>query len=377
MKLAVLTTEYSPRSHADVIVSRWLEPRPTDALHGWEKPTTQIASLYVEQRGENDLAGGVSERHGVPIFSTLEDALTLGGTELAVDGILLIAEHGSYPFNALQQKLYPRKEMFDRVVEVFRKSGRVVPLFLDKHFSWNPRWANEMYWTIRDRGIPFFGGSSMPFSPFVSAGPLPPPGPELVAIYFNEVESYLFHSLAVVSARLADCPHHTDVTEIVAWSGEDVWSALDRGEFSAELLEAAARAVSADAAHNLRHFREQRGGPVYAFQLHYASGLKTTHFMQKDVIRKWTLAWRSAEGAIRSGYVDPGTRADFHPSFARFNRQIEDFMRTSQSPVPLNRLYLETMQTAACMTALHQPGVPLATPWLALPIERNPNLHHD
>jgi hypothetical protein len=377
MKLAVLTTEYSPRSHADVIVSRWLEPRPTDALHGWEKPVTTIASLYVEQRGENDLAGGVSERHNVPIFSTLEDALTLGGSELAVDGILLIAEHGNFPFNALQQKLYPRKEMFDRVVEVFRKSGRVVPLFFDKHFSWNPRWANEMFWTIREMGIPFFGGSSLPFSPIVSAGPLPPPGPELVALFFNEVESYLFHSLAVVSARLADCPQHTDVQEIVAWSGDGLWEALDRGEFSAELLESAASAVSPDAAGKLRQFRKQRGSPVHAFQLRYASGLKTTHFMQTDLIRKWTLAWRSEDGNIRAGYVDPGTRVDFHPSFARFNRQIEDFMQTSQSPVPLERLYLETLQTAACMAALRQAGVPLATPWLGLPVKRNPTLYHD
>lgn len=377
MKLAVLTTEYSPRSHADVIVSRWLEPRPTDARHGWEKPVTKIASLFVEQRGENDLAGAMSTRHGVPIFSTLEDALTLGGSKLAVDGILLIAEHGRYPFNALQQKLYPRKEMFDRVVEIFRKSGRIVPVFLDKHFSWNPRWANEMYWTIRDMGIPFFGGSSIPFSPFVSAGPLPPPGPELVAIYFNEVESYLFHSLAVVSARLADDPRHAGVREIVAWSGEDVWKALDRGEFSATLLDAAAAAVSPEAAGKLQHFREQRGTPVHAFQLRYASGLKSTHFMQTDVIRKWTLAWLSEAGAVCSGYVDPGTREDFHPNFACFNRQIEDFMRTSRSPVPLERLYLETMQTAACMAALHQPGVPLATPWVGLPVERDPVLSHD
>lgn len=370
MRLAVIATEYSPRSHADVIVSRWLEPRGTDARYGWDKPSTEIASLHVEQRGETDLAGAVSARHGVPLFSTLEDALTLGGSELAVDGVLLIAEHGTYPCNAFQQKLYPRKEMFDRVIQVFRQSGRVVPLFLDKHFSWNPLWVHEMYWTITDMDIPFFGGSSLPFSPLIGQQPLNPPGRELVAIYFNAVESYLFHSLAVASALLDRSPHQTDVREIEAWSGEEVWDALDRGQFSASLLDAAAATVSEEAASRLSEFRIRRGHPVYAFQLRHASGLKSTHFMQTDLIRKWSFAWHDEAGDRAAGYVDPGTQEEFHPNFARFNRQIEDFMLTSRSPVPLERLYLESMQTAACMAALHQHGTPLATPWLSLPVAR-------
>ena len=45
--------------------------------------------------------------------------MTLGSDRLSVDGVLLIVEHGDYPKNELHQKLYPRYEMMDKVVEVF------------------------------------------------------------------------------------------------------------------------------------------------------------------------------------------------------------------------------------------------------------------
>ena len=38
-----------------------------------------------------------AKKFNVPIFRTVADALTLGGDKLAVDGVLLIGEHGDYP----------------------------------------------------------------------------------------------------------------------------------------------------------------------------------------------------------------------------------------------------------------------------------------
>jgi hypothetical protein len=58
------------------------------------------------------------------MFDTIRDALTLGGETPAVDGVLLVGEQGLYPYNALGQKLYPRKEFFDEITAVFRHSGR-------------------------------------------------------------------------------------------------------------------------------------------------------------------------------------------------------------------------------------------------------------
>jgi hypothetical protein len=48
----------------------------------------------------------------VPIFLTVQEALTLGADKLAVDGVILIGEHGDYLVKDKAQTLYPRFEMF-------------------------------------------------------------------------------------------------------------------------------------------------------------------------------------------------------------------------------------------------------------------------
>ena len=78
-----------------------------------------------------------------------------------MDGVLLVAEHGDYPFNDKQQQLYPRYEFFEQVVNVFRKSGRSVPVFSDKHLSYDWTKAKQMYDWSRELKFPLMAGSSV------------------------------------------------------------------------------------------------------------------------------------------------------------------------------------------------------------------------
>ena len=48
---------------------------------------------------------------------TIAEALTLGGSKLAVDGVVLVGEHGNYPRNEKGQTKYPRYEFFKQIVE--------------------------------------------------------------------------------------------------------------------------------------------------------------------------------------------------------------------------------------------------------------------
>ena len=95
-------------------------------------------------------------------FQSIDEALCLGGKELAVDAVLIIGEHGDYPVNAIGQKQYPRYPFFKEVVEVFRKDGRTTPVFSDKHLSWKWEWAKEMVETARAMNFPLLAGSSLP-----------------------------------------------------------------------------------------------------------------------------------------------------------------------------------------------------------------------
>ena len=93
---------------------------------------------------------------------TIADALTLGTGKLAVDAVLLIAEHGDYPLNEKLQKLYPRGRFFREVLEVFRASGRGVPVFIDKHLSYSRAEARQMVDQARALKVPLMAGSSLP-----------------------------------------------------------------------------------------------------------------------------------------------------------------------------------------------------------------------
>ena len=93
-KVAALVTVYRHNSHAELIAGRLLR---TDTLDdkGNHSPL-KLVSLYTDQRPTNDVSRRLAASYGFRISETIEDALTLGTGRLAVDGVLLIAEHGEY-----------------------------------------------------------------------------------------------------------------------------------------------------------------------------------------------------------------------------------------------------------------------------------------
>jgi hypothetical protein len=107
-KIAAIITVYFPMSHADVIVTKFLKGFPTDG--GLIPPRVDIASMYVDQFAENDLSQKFAAEHEVPIYPSIVKALTLGGDTLAVDGVLLIGEHGldDPPGSPIRRAFYGR-----------------------------------------------------------------------------------------------------------------------------------------------------------------------------------------------------------------------------------------------------------------------------
>src|SRR4051812_48036765 len=103
-RIAAVVTEYRPNSHADVIIGKYLDGFRQDGRP--PRPRSRIVSLYTAQVPANDLSRERAAQHGVPIFPTIAEALTLGKGRLGVDGVLLIGEHGDYPTNEKGQKLY-------------------------------------------------------------------------------------------------------------------------------------------------------------------------------------------------------------------------------------------------------------------------------
>src|SRR5438552_12535865 len=123
-KVAALVTTYHRYSHADNIVTRFMEGY--SIVGKSYPPPCRVASLYIDQVTDTDIGRPLAKQWKIPVFRTPAEALTLGGNELAVDGVLIVAEQGDYPINARGQRLYPRRRLFDEVVKVFRSSKRSV-----------------------------------------------------------------------------------------------------------------------------------------------------------------------------------------------------------------------------------------------------------
>ena len=159
-KIAAIITTYFPHSHADVIVTKYMRGFPTDEEH--RAPRVELASIYLDQIDSRDIGVGLADQHNIPIYPSIRQALTLGGNELAVDGVLLIGEHGDYPYNEFGQHMYPRRYMFEQICGVFTSSCRSVPVFCDKHLSYNWDDADWMYERANELKVPFMAGSSLP-----------------------------------------------------------------------------------------------------------------------------------------------------------------------------------------------------------------------
>ena len=157
--VAAIVTEYRRHSHADVIVGKILEGPNYD---GKDRFGLRVVTMYVDQFPDKDMSRALAEKHGFRLCKTIDEALTLGGDKVAVDGVLNIGEHGTYPDNEKGQKLYPRRRFFEEVTKTFARVKRSVPVFNDKHLAATWDDAKWMYDQSRELYVPFMAGSSVP-----------------------------------------------------------------------------------------------------------------------------------------------------------------------------------------------------------------------
>jgi len=231
-KMAIVTTEWRYGSHAWHMGERFLVGYPSRGQ--WHQPDLEVVSAYVDQRPDNDLSHKRAQEFGFIIYPSIAGALRCGGSKLAVDAVLIIGEHGTYPRNALGQTLYPRYEFFTQVTDVFRKDGRAVPVFNDKHLSWKWECAKEMVETARALNFPLLAGSSLPVTWRMPAVDLPYGSDveEVLCVGMGGIDSYDFHALETIQCMVERRRGgESGVRTLQALRGEPVWKALHAGSW--------------------------------------------------------------------------------------------------------------------------------------------------
>lgn len=336
-RIAAIITECRPNSHAEVILGKYLEGYNRD--HQDPYPRSKIVSLFTEQVPENDLSREFSKTYKVPIFRTVADALTLGGDRLAVDGVLLIGEHGDYPFNEKEQRLYPRFEMFLKITDVFRQNKRSVPVFNDKHLSWDWKQARRMVEISKELKFPMLAGSSVPVAfrnPAIDS-PFGIPQKHAVAISYSGLDIYGFHLLealqCIVERRKGG---ETGVQSVQCFEHEDCWNYLKETEWVNRLFYEA-----------LSHSNTRKSGEIKelvkeptVFVVNYTDGLQAAAFLMTGLVEDFTVAV-DLEGNLKpfSTLMDLQNSRPHH-HFSHLVRNIEILFETGKPPYPVERTLL-------------------------------------
>ncbi len=369
MKIAVISTVWFPLSHTDVIVSRWVNPYPGDSESGWTSSRSEIASVFIEQFPENDMGKTFCERHNLARFDSIAEALTMGTDRLLVDAVLLIGEHGDYPRNEYGQKLYPRKRLFDAIIAEFQRLGCVVPVFNDKHFSWEFAHSEEMLAKARELGMPLYAGSSVPHCALDPAPPLVEGESvsEAVSLFHGDQDNYGFHTIEFAQSLLERrVGGETGVRAVRSFSGEAVIQAITQGEIPVDLIQQALAQHGYPDSEEIVPFVLERTEELLAYQIEYVDGLRVTHVRLQKFVTEWVVAVRKSSGEIRSCRALMGDGKNFHKNFARLNSLVEQFFLTGQPPTPLERTHLATGALEAVQKALKSEGQWSDTPQLAI-----------
>jgi hypothetical protein len=378
-KLAVVTTEWRYRSHAWHMAERFLVGYPVEGR--WHRPPLDVVSAYIDQTPAGDLSRQRAREFGFKIYPTIAEALRCGGDKLAVDAVLVIGEHGNYPANDIGQKLYPRYEFFRQVTDVFKKDGRSVPYYNDKHLSWNWDWAKEMVATARKLGFPLVAGSSLPVTWRMPSVDMPYGAEveEVLCVAIGSVDSYDFHALETIQCMAERRKGgETGVVALQALRGEPVWKALAAGRWEAggwdpHLFEAclcrsqtlAQPPTYSDRYPTPEQIRAWVKEPV-AYRFEYADGLRATMLLLNGLVGDFTFAARltgRAEPLSTLFYLPPNPNVTY--SAALMVKAEETFM-TGKAPQPIERTLLTTGLVAAGMKSLASGQKRLETPHLAV-----------
>lgn len=370
IRVAAVLTCFTYRSHAHVILENFLEDYLFNGVR--TKSGCKVVSMYVDQFPEGEMSRAVSKEYGIPIFGSIDEALTLGGDQLEADGVLSIGEHGEYPHNEKGQHQYPRKQFFDQIVATFRRTGRTAPVFNDKHLSYRWDWAREMYDTSREMGFPLMAGSSVPLAQRRPPLELPTGAPitTAVSIHGGGVESYDFHALEVLqSIWEARAGGEVGVADVTFLEGDSLWKASEEGLWSIELADAAMRAELGPETPTLRELLATepfRSSTPHGILITYRDGKKAIALKVGDSGTRWNFACQ-VEGEktprATSFYVGPWQNRNL---FRALSHAIQIHFREKRAPYPVERTLLTTGILAAEMDSRAEGGRTVSTPELEI-----------
>ena len=337
-RIACLVTFWgAPGSHADWIICKLMDGYWWQGAHTPSR--VEVVSVYMHQLDTSTLGQKVCKEKNIPIYNTVSEAVTLGGKELAVDGVVIVGEHGNYPTDLKGHWLLPRWWIYQQVIRVFEQSKRSVPVFSDKHLSYNWDDAKWMYDKSRELGFPLMGGSSIPFyfrKPEIELADGTPIKNSIMVGGASD-EGAIFHCIDVLQAFVEHRKGgETGVKSVQSVRGPEAWKWVENNQWAGKLLDSVAKSFDMKPG----SFQEAKQANICIIE--YRDKTKAAVISGRGV--GWTWAGEIAgqnEPTVISMLGWPGPYSQYHASNAQ-PHWITEMMVTGKEPFNAERLLLST-----------------------------------
>jgi len=364
-EIAGVTTVLRKNSHADVIIGRLV--RGYSLNDQGQYPDLKLVSLFTDQIPKSDISRDWSKTYGFQIANTVRQALTHGTDSLKVDGVLLVAEHGTYDKSPTGNTMYPKRRLFGEVVETFQSTGTTVPVLLDKHLADNWKDAKWVYDQAKELNIPLMAGSTLPL-----LWRYPPVDTkrnrkieEIVAVSYGRLDAYGFHSLEMVQSLVERrAGGETGIRSVQCLTGDAVWKARDAGRFNSQLFEATLDRQNVKRWEKRNKTLEESVREPVLWMFEYRDGLRASVLTLNGAVADWTAAWKYVgEDQIESTRFQTQEVRPFS-HFTLMVKGFERMLKTEKAPWPVERTLLTSGLLDALLTSNVNGGKKLETPWL-------------
>lgn len=327
----------APGSHADWIITKLMDGYWWQGAHTPSR--VDVVSVYIHQIDTSELGQKICKSKGITIFKTVGEAVTLGGKELAVDGVVIVGEHGNYPTDLKGHWLLPRWWIYEQVIRVFEQSKRSVPVFNDKHFSYNWDDAKWMFDKSRELDFPLNGGSSILYyfrKPEIEIA-IDTPIKNSIVVGGASDEGAIFHCVDVLQAFVDRRKGgETGVKSVQSIRGRETSKWVEGNPWAGKLLDSVAKSF------DLKSGIFQENAHANVCIVEYNDGTKAAVISGRDV--GWTYAGElegQKEPTIVSMLGWPGPYSQYHASNAQ-PHWITEMMVTKKEPYNTERLLLST-----------------------------------
>ncbi len=374
-KIALLGTSVYEHSHAQHFLDRFAIGYAQAGR--WHTPACELAGVYIDQFSDRDVGKQRIEKYRLRQFPTIAETLTLGTSQLAVDGVVIIGEHGNYPSNDKGQKLYPRYPWFKEVVKVFEASGRSVPVFNDKHLSTSWQQCQEMVADSQRLSFPFYAGSSLPLTWRLPGFELPLQAPlmESVCVAYGGVDSYDFHAL-----ETAQCMSErrrggeVGIRSVTALQGPAVWEKLAQHDTTRQLFVSAlcrSHSLPVETGYPTApvtfEWARRELNQTIGYFIEHLDGFQTAIFLTN--IKDFNYAGRLEDGGLVGCQMMlpmPGRNATTADFFNPLTAQVEQMFLTGSTTYPIERTLLTSGMVIGGVESLAAQGTAFETSAMAV-----------